>query len=122
MSKSLQNNSSYEILDADGDGIVSDEEMQRAREIEELEYQRVRHENEDKKEDQIRKMAWFALWGILLYPVAIILCALTGQEQGGSLLADIVPTYFVAAAGLVAAFFGANAYAKKNGATTTTKK
>ena len=54
--------------------------------------------------------------------IAIILCALTGQEQGGSLLADIAPTYFVAAAGLVAAFFGANAYAKKNGATTTTKK
>jgi Trk-type K+ transport system membrane component len=112
MAKKLEHGSIYNELDVDGDGIITDDEMRRAKEIEELEYTRIRHENEDAKEDQIRKMAWFALFGILLYPLAIIICALTGQDKAGELLADIAPTYFVAAAGLVAAFFGAQAYSK----------
>ena len=106
--KKLEPDSQYNKYDLDGDGIVTDEELA-------MEERMMRLENEDQKQDAQRYMAWFALWGILLYPIAIILCALTGQEQGGSLLADIAPTYFVAAAGLVAAFFGANAIAKKNG-------
>ena len=72
----------------------------------------MRAENEDAKEDQIRKMAWFALWGLLVYPLGIILADIVGYETTGELLADIAPTYFVAIAGLVGAFFGAQAYTK----------
>jgi len=73
-------------------------------------------ENEDAKEDQIRAMAWFALWGMLLYPVLILLTSILKQETASGLIANIAPTYFVAIAGLVAAFFGAQAYSKgKNG-------
>ena len=66
----------------------------------------------DKKEDQIRAMAWFALWCMLLYPVTILVTSLIGQETAAQLVSDIAPTYFVAIAGLVAAFFGAQAYSK----------
>lgn len=114
--KSLQDRSIYEKLDLDGDGIVSDEEMARAREIEEFEHRMARHENEDKKEDQIRSMAWFALWGMLIYPVGIVVADIIGYETTGELLANIAPTYFVAISGLVAAFFGATAYTKSKSA------
>jgi len=110
--KTLEPNSMFAHLDADGDGIITDEEMARAKEIAEFEHKTRMQENEDKKEDQIRAMAWFALWGMLLYPVTIIVTSVIGQATAAQLVSDIAPTYFVAIAGLVAAFFGAQAYSK----------
>ena len=48
----------------------------------------IRLENEDKKEDAQRNMTWFALAGLLLYPVMIIMCNVTGQE----IAAENLPT------------------------------
>lgn len=116
--KVLEEDSIFAHLDTDGDGIITDEEMARAKEIAEFEHEKKMHENEDKKEDQIRAMAWFALWGMLLYPATILATSIVGQEKAAQLISDIAPTYFVAIAGLVAAFFGAQAYSKsKNGDT-----
>lgn len=103
--KKLEDGSKYEHFDKDGDGIVTDEEFALEREM-------MRAENEDKKEDQIRRMAWFALWGMLVYPVGIIVADTYGYDTTGQLLADIAPTYFVAISALVGAFFGAQAYQK----------
>lgn len=103
--KKLESGSQYEHYDIDGDGIVSDEEMQ-------MEMEMMRADNENKKEDQIRRMAWFALWGLLIYPVGIVVADLIGYDTTGRLLADIAPTYFVAVSALVGSFFGAQAYQK----------
>jgi len=105
--KKLEPGSKYEHYDLDGDGIVTDDEF-------ELEKEMMRAENEDKKEDQIRRMAWFALWGMLLYPIGIVVTDLLpfSFESTGRLLADIAPTYFVSVSALVGAFFGAQAYQK----------
>jgi len=116
--KVLESGSIYAHLDTDGDGVITDEEMARAKEIAEFEMQRERWANEDAKEDQIRSMAWFALWGMLLYPVLILLTSLFGVKDAATLIANIAPTYFVAIAGLVAAFFGAQAYSKGSSAKT----
>lgn len=110
--KVLEEGSLYAYLDADGDGVITDEEMSRAKEIAEFDHKRKMQENEDKKEDQIRQMAWFALWGMLLYPILIVSTSLFGIADAAQVIGDIAPTYFVAIAGLVAAFFGAQAYLK----------
>ena len=103
--KTLEPGSQFAKFDADGDGVVTDEEM--------LAMERMlKIENDDKKEDQIRSMAWFALFGMLLYPAGIIGADMLAMGTSAQLLADIAPTYFVAISALVAAFFGAQAYSK----------
>lgn len=103
--KTLEPGSQYEHYDLDGDGVVSDAEMK-------MEIEMMRADNENKKEDQIRRMAWFALWGLLVYPIGIVISDQFAMETTGQLLADIAPTYFVSVSALVGAFFGAQAYQK----------
>ena len=110
--KTLEPGSIFEKLDADGDGIITDAEMASAKEIAEFDHKVAMQANEDAKEDQIRNMAWFALWGMLLYPVGIVGASWLTLDTAANLLSDIAPTYFVAISALVAAFFGAQAYTK----------
>ena len=119
--KTLEIGSEFEALDKDGDGIITDEEMARAREIADFKHKQALRENEDKKEDQIRAMAWFALWGMLLYPVLILVTSYFDVNGAAEIIGDIAPTYFVAIAGLVAAFFGAQAYSKGKSADSSSK-
>ena len=62
--KKLEIDSKYSHLDVDGDGVVSDEEMMREERMIELADKRSDMENEDKKQDAQRNMAWFALSGL----------------------------------------------------------
>jgi hypothetical protein len=48
-----------------------------------------------------------------LYPFLILVTSIFGAENASKNIADIAPTYFVAVAGLVAAFFGADAIKNK---------
>ncbi len=72
--KKLEPGSEYEKYDLDGDGIVTDEEF-------EMDQKLVRLENEDKKEDAQRHMAWFALFGMLLYPALVVASVFTGLDK-----------------------------------------
>ncbi len=98
----------YHPADSDGDGKVTDEEHKMY-----LEFKRKELEDNDAQRDAIRKMAWFALLGLLLYPTGIFLTSLLGLDKGATLIADIAPTYFASIAVLVSAFFGADAFRKK---------
>ena len=100
--------SAVEGVDKNGDGHISQEEMEMH-----LEFRRKELEDQDAQRDAIRKMAWFALWGMLIYPIGIVIADIIGYETTGQLLADIAPTYFVAISALVAAFFGADALVKR---------
>jgi FtsH-binding integral membrane protein len=97
-----------EGLDTNGDGHISKEEYDLH-----LEFKRKELEDKDAQRDAIRKMAWFALMGLLVYPVGIAVTSAFGMEQAAQLIADIAPTYFASIAVLVSAFFGADAF-KKN--------
>ena len=95
-------------MDANGDGHISKEEMDMH-----LEFKRKELEDKDAQRDAIRKMAWFSLVGLLVYPIGIALTSLLGMDKAAELIADIAPTYFASIAVLVSAFFGADALSKK---------
>jgi FtsH-binding integral membrane protein len=78
-----------------------------------LEFKRKRMEDEDAQRDAIRKMAWFSLVGLLVYPLGIAITSFLGLDKAATLIADIAPTYFASIAVLVSAFFGADAFKKK---------
>ena len=101
--------SEHHPADINGDGHVSDEEL-----MMHLEFKRKKLEDEDAQRDAMRKMTWFALFGMLLYPFGIFCTSLFGLDTAAGIIGDIAPTYFIAISALVAAFFGANAYAGKN--------
>jgi len=100
----LEAGSGLEIADSNGDGIISKRELELH-----LEFKRKELEDADAQRDAIRKMAWFALAGLLVYPVGIAITSFLGLETAAKLIADIAPTYFASIAVLVSAFFGADA-------------
>ena len=111
--KKLEPGSKYAHLDKDGDGIVSDEEMMMEQKMIELEDMRSDMENEDKKQDAQRNMAWFALFGMLLYPFAVVLAVFAGIDEAAKILGSMAPTYFVSVAAIVAAFYAKEAVGQK---------
>ena len=94
--------------DTNGDGHISKEEMEMN-----LEFKRKELEDNDAQRDAIRKMAWFSLVGLLIYPIGIAVTSAFGMDKASELIADIAPTYFASIAVLVSAFFGADALKKK---------
>ena len=98
----------------DGDGVVTDEELDMERRMLELEDLRSDMENDDKRQDAQRNMAWFALAGMLLYPFAVVIAVWVGLDQAGKILGDMAAVYFVSVAAIVAAFYGKEALAKKD--------
>jgi len=99
---------SYHPADTNGDGKVTKKEQEMY-----LEFKRKELEDADAMRDAQRKMAWFALGGMLLYPFAVVIAVLAGLDQASKILGDMAATYFVAVAGIVAAFFGSQAFSNK---------
>ena len=104
--KKLEKDGQYAHLDIDGDGVVTDEEL-------DVDERIMRLENEDKRQDAQRYMAWFALWGMLLYPSMVVISLLIGLDQAAKILGDMAAVYYVSVAAIVAAYFGTQALKKK---------
>jgi len=96
-----------EEADLNKDGTISEQELEFYRRATTL-------ENNDKREDAQRNMAWFALFGMLLYPFAVILANYVDLNDAATILGDMAPTYFVSVAAIVAAFYGKEAYVTRN--------
>jgi hypothetical protein len=80
---------------------ASDEEVKRLEDAIEV-------ENKDKKEDQLRQMAWVAMLSMVFF-TAVLFSPLVDVARLTA-LAGILQMFYVAQAGVVATFFGANAY------------
>ena len=96
--------SNFHPADSNGDGKVSKVEHEMF-----LEFKRKELEDADAMRDAQRTMAWYSLYGMLLYPLLVIVTNLLGFENAGKILGDMAGVYFIAVAGIVAAFFGAQA-------------
>lgn len=92
--------------DLDGNGSVTHEELEIQRKILEI-------QDEDAMRDAQRKMAWFALFGMLLYPFAVVLSVLLGLAEASKILGSMASVYFVSVAGVVSVFMGVTKLAKK---------
>jgi len=103
--------------DLDGDGHVTSEEYDIF-----IEAKRREMEDEDAKRDQQRKMVWFALFGMLLYPGMVIVTEWLQMPNASNLIGDMAPTYFMSVGIVVGAFFGADAYVKGADKKKTVKK
>ena len=105
MTKQLETNSKFNQYDVDGDGIVSDEELAQAERM-------IAIENADKKEDQLRQMAWVAMLSMVLFTAALFVPFLSIDRLMA--LDNILSMFYIAQAGTVATFFGASAYMSRN--------
>jgi hypothetical protein len=70
-------------------------------------------ENQDKREDAQRNMAWFALFGMIMYPLFVLGADLWGLQDSVNVLGSMAATYFVSVAAIIAAFYGKEAYMSK---------
>ena len=107
MSEEEIKKSGYHPADTNGDGKVDAEEKAMY-----MEFKRKELEDQDAMRDAQRNMAWFSLAGMLFYPAMVVTTDIVELDNAAKILGDMAPTYFVAVAGLVAAFFGAQAWSK----------
>ena len=98
----------FHPADTNGDGKVT-----KAEQAMYMEFKRKELEDADAMRDAQRKMAWFALGGMLLYPFAVVLAVLIGLTEASKILGSMASVYFVSVAAIVAAFFGAQAIVNK---------
>jgi|TARA_B100000530_G_scaffold185788_1_gene117705 hypothetical protein len=107
--KELQPGSDYAKYDADGDGVVSDEELAMSERLQQLEIQ-------NEKADAQKNMCWLALLGMLLYPSLVVFCDFLGLDKAASIVSDMSGIYFVSVGGVISIWFGSVAYTNtKNG-------
>ena len=102
MIKKFEAESKYKSYDADGDGVVSDEELARAKEFTDMELR------EEKAEAQ-KKMAWVAIIAMCAYPLISLLIPESKLQTWGS-MSDMI---FLSQASIVGMYFGAQAYMSK---------
>ena len=99
--KKLQSKSRYESLDLDQDGIVSDEELEKADRILEMEIT-------EEKSDSQRRMAWTCLLSVVVLTVLLISPAVA--ETRVDALSDLVGLFYISMAGVIGAHMGVQAW------------
>jgi hypothetical protein len=110
--KRLEQESVFNVLDEDGDGILSDEEIMKAEKLAEIEAARAKEKDRDAKEDQLRQMAWVAMLSMLGFTVLLFLPFIDTDRV--TALDNLLQMFYIAQAGVVATFFGSSAYMNRN--------
>ena len=90
-----------EEYDLNGNGVIDPEE--RAIMIEDM---RRKMDDADAKRDAQRKMAWFSLMGMLVFPFGVVLTEWLGLPNASNLLSSMSNIYYVSIAAIVAAYYG----------------
>ena len=103
MTKKLQKDSKYAVADSDGDGIITDQEMDRHA-------MWVRLENEDKQADTQRLMALTSMI-VSIAGVALLLLPIISLARMES-ISPVLSTFLIANTGIVAAYITGSALSK----------
>ena len=102
--KKLEKGSVWEKADANGDGVVSDQEMA-------MRERMVLLENRDKKEDQQRYLVWFSALSVTLF-IVVLMTPLLPMERIDH-LSGIAEIWVLSNMGVIGSFIGFNQMAKK---------
>ena len=103
MGKTLQSDSKYAVADSDGNGVITDEEMDRHA-------MWVRLENEDKQADTQRMMALTSMI-VSIVGVALLLLPIISLARMES-VSPVLSTFLIANTGIVAAYITGSALSK----------
>ena len=90
--------------DLNKDGEVTDEEMERATMMLELELK-------EEKSDAQRKMAWTSIASMMIFTIILFTPILTDSRV--SALADLLGLFYIGQASIVGFYFGAQAFMSK---------
>jgi|TARA_R100000479_G_scaffold126754_1_gene65921 hypothetical protein len=101
MSKKLEPKSKYAQHDLDGDGVVTDEEIAREKEMLELELR-------EEKSNAQKSMAWVAMGSMIVFSLFLFSPLLTDGRVKA--LADLLGLFYIAQAGVVGAYMGVSAW------------
>ena len=101
MQKSLEKDSDYNQYDMDGDGVVTDEELEHAKEIKKTEY-------ELRKQLAQRRMATATLIAMGIFTFMMFLPWISVERINA--LSDISNLFYISGAGIVGAYMGATAW------------
>ena len=88
-------------IDIDGDGTVSADDVAAAEKLAEIERQ-------DRKQQAQRKMAWVAMWSMVVFTVVLFSPMISDSRVAA--LADLLGLFYIAQAGVVGAFMGMSAW------------
>tara|TARA_B100000287_G_C20398664_1_gene688721 strand:+ start:470 stop:790 length:321 start_codon:yes stop_codon:yes gene_type:complete len=102
--KKLQPESQYNEYDLDGDGVVSDKELEVVSKMHETEMQ-------EEKADAQRKMAWISLIAMVVFTAVVFLPIFPDSRIKA--LADLFGLFYIGMAGVVGAYMGMTAYMSK---------
>jgi hypothetical protein len=91
----------FQKADLNGDGKISQEEW-------EIHIKRMREaaEDENNRRDAMRRMSYFSLSGMLLFPFSVIITEYFGLSRASDLLAQMSNIYYISIAAIVGAYFG----------------
>lgn len=104
--KNLEKNSKFNEYDEDGDGVVSDAELEHLKEIKET-------ESMLRKQLAQLRMARYTLMGMGAFTVAMFLPWIPLERVEA--LGDISSLFYISGAGIVGAYMGAAAWMSKRG-------
>ena len=102
--KKLQRGSRYEAHDLDNDGVVTDEEIAREKEMIELELR------EEKARAQ-QFMAWTAMASMIVASVVLFTPIVSDSRVAG--LADLLGLFYIAQPGVVGTYMGTTAWMQR---------
>jgi hypothetical protein len=102
--KKLQLDSKYDQFDLDKDGVVSDAEIDRAKEMLDLELR------EEKSEAQ-KLMAWLAI--LVMSAVTVVLFTPIIPDSRVNALSDLLGLFYFSMCGIVGTYMGATAFMHK---------
>ena len=101
--KKLEPNSLLDVADLDGDGTVTNSEINRHEKL-------LRIENWDKQQDQQRHMAWVAMGSMVVLTVIMLLPIIATERVEA--VNGLMTMFYTAQAAVVAAVMGASAYVR----------